>query len=52
MAYLMENMGVSYKDCYEMPYGRRQRLVTWKSKRIEEENEKRKQSLSRMNKRR
>lgn len=48
----MENMGVGYKDLYEMPYGRRQRLVAWKQERIKDENERQQQSISRVSRQR
>lgn len=48
----MENMGVGYSDIYEMPYGRRQRLVKWKNDRIKEENDRQQASMSKLSRRR
>lgn len=48
----MENMRAGYEDVYNMPYGRRQRLVKWKQERIQEENDRQQASIAKMSSRR
>jgi hypothetical protein len=52
VAFLVDSLKMSYQDVYQMPYGRRQRLIEWKVEKIQHENKSRQEAESRSRSRR
>lgn len=48
IAFLIKSLNMAYRDIYEMPYSRRQRLLEWQSERIREQQKSQQEAESRM----
>jgi len=48
ISFLIKTLYMSYWDIYEMPYGRRQRLVEWQVEKMQEQKKSQQEAENRM----